>query len=255
MSSSLRNIPITNYIDTILVPRGAEYKVVCEGFREVKQFCSKIKIIQIPVGLLPFKHYLKQWQQIHEFINHPPKGILLMGLCGSLSPNYQVGDKIIYQKCCLISNNILPPPWQTCDVNLNKLIYHYFNKRIIQGKAVTSDHIITSAEEKWQLGRSYQADVVDMEGIPLLEFCNYLKIPVAMIRVISDNCEQDLPNLTPALEENGSLNPWRLTFQMSKNPLSSIHLIRSSLKGLKTLKKVSKDLATAITASVVGHPF
>ncbi|XHU95180.1 MAG: hypothetical protein JJP05_05250 [cyanobacterium endosymbiont of Rhopalodia gibba] len=253
MSLSLHSI--SNYIDMILVPQGAEYKAVCEGFRAVKQFGTKIKIIPIPAGLLPFKHYLKQWQQIHEFVNHSPKGILLMGLGGSLSPNYQAGDKILYEKCCLISKDTFPPPWQTCDVNLGNLVYHHLNKEIIRGKAVTSDHIISSAEEKWQLGRRYQADVVDMEGIPLLEFCNYLKIPVAMIRVISDGFQQDLPNLTPALEEDGSLNPWKLTFQMSKNPLSSIHLIRSSLKGLKTLKQVSKDLATAITTSVVGHQF
>jgi hypothetical protein len=97
--------------------------------------------------------------------------------------------------------------------------------------------------------------VVDMEGIPLLEFCDYFKIPVAMIRVISDSCKQNLPNLTPALRKDGSFNPWILTFQMSKNPLSSIHLIRSSLKGLKTLKQVSKYLATAITTSVVEHQF
>ncbi|MGP0128750.1 MAG: phosphorylase family protein [cyanobacterium endosymbiont of Rhopalodia musculus] len=250
MSSSLNSISLTNHIDIILVPQGAEYKAVCEGFRGVKgvkQFGSKIKIIQIPAGLLPFKHYLKQWQQTHELVSCPPKGILLMGLGGSLSPNYQVGDRILYQKCCLISNNISSLPWQTCDVNLSNLVYHYLNRKIVRGKAVTSGHIITSAEEKWQLGQRYQADVVDMEGIPLLEFCNSLRIPVAMIRVISDDCQQDLPNLTPALGENGSLNYWRLTFQMSKNPLSSIHLIRSSLKGLKTLKQVSKELAIAVT--------
>ena len=227
----------------ILVPQGTEYKAVHEGFIEKKQFSPKIKIIQIPTGFLPFKHYLKQWQRTHDFVNHPPKGILLMGLGGSLSPDYQVGDKILYQKCCLLSKNISALPWHPCDINLGNLIYRCFNKKIARGKALTSSRIITSAEEKWQLGRRYQADVVDMEGIPLLEFCNSLKIPVAMIRVISDDCQQDLPNLTPALEEDGNLNPWRLTFQMSKNPLSSIRLIRSSLKGLRTLKQVSKDLA------------
>lgn len=255
MYSSLHNISLANYIDMILVPQGVEYKVVCEGFREVKQFNHKIKIIQIPAGLLPFKAYLEQWQQIHEFADYPPKGILLMGLGGSLSPKYQVGDKILYQKCCLISNNTLPLLWQTCDVNLGNLVCHYLDKKIIRGKGVTSDHIISSAEEKLKVGQRYQADVVDMEGIPLLEFCDYFKIPVAMIRVISDSCKQNLPHLTPALRKDGSFNPWILTFQMSKNPLSSIHLIRSSLKGLKTLKQVSKYLATAITTSVVEHQF
>ncbi|YAI81255.1 MAG: hypothetical protein ACQJCO_05315 [cyanobacterium endosymbiont of Rhopalodia sterrenbergii] len=255
MSSSLRNISLTNEINMILVPQGAEYKAVCEGFKGVKQFDPQIKIIQIPTGFLPFKHYLQQWQQIDKFVNHPPQGILLMGLAGSLSPSYQVGDKILYQKCCLLSNNIFPPSWQTCDVNLSESVYYYLNKKIIRGKAVTSDHIITSAREKLQLGRRYQADIVDMEGMPLLEFCNYLRIPVAIIRVISDDCQQNLPNLTPALEEDGSLNPWKLTFQMSKSPLSSINLIRSSLKGLKILKQVSKDLATAIAASVVEQQF
>lgn len=251
MSSSSSGIPLTSCIDTILVPQGAEYKAVYEGFRGVKLFNTRI--IQIPAGLLPSKDYLRRWQQTHEFVSHPPKGILLMGLGGSLSPYHEVGDKILCQKFCLIPNNMSSPLWQTCDVNLGNLVYHYLNNNVVRGKAVTSGHIITSAEEKWQLGQRYQADVVDMEGMPLLEFCKSLKIPVAMIRVISDNCHQNLPNLTPALGKDGSLNPWRLTFQMSKNPLSSIHLIRSSLKGLKILKQVSKDLAIAIATSIIRY--
>ena len=248
---SLSRIPLTSCIDTILVPQGTEYKAVYEGFRKIKLFSTKI--IQIPAGLLPSKHYLQRWQQTREFVSYPPKGILLMGLGGSLSPSHEVGDKILYQKCCLIPNDISPPLWQTCDANLGNLVCHYLNNNVVRGKAVTSSHVITSAQEKWQLGRRCQADVVDMEGITLLEFCKSLKIPVAMIRVISDNCQQDLPNLTPALGEDGSLNPWQLTFQMSKNPLSSIHLIRSSLKGLKILKQVSKDLAIAIATKNIRH--
>ena len=95
MSPSLDSIALSNCIDRILVPQGAEYKAVCDGLKIMRQFNTTIKVIQIPAGFLPFKYYLKQWQNTHDFISHPPKGILLMGLGGGLSPYCRVGDKIL----------------------------------------------------------------------------------------------------------------------------------------------------------------
>jgi len=64
-------------------------------------------------------------------------------------------------------------------------------------RALTSDHIVWSAAEK-PLGQSYNAEVVDMEGFAALEVLSQAGV-VAMLRVISDDCEHDLPDLTSAL--------------------------------------------------------
>jgi purine-nucleoside phosphorylase len=223
--------------DTLLVPQGMEYKAVCQGIGKNKQ---KIKIISIPVGIKPVSNFLQQWQQQPEFLDKLPKGLILMGLGGSLSPNYSVGDVILYRDCGLMEYS--QESAGQCDHFLTNWVFQELGNTTFLGRGITSDRVISSAQEKLLLGARYQADVVDMEGIALLNWSRQWDIPVAMIRIISDNCQQDLPDLTDAFRADGSLQPLILARQMLKNPSNSIHLIRSSLKSLEVLKEVASKL-------------
>ncbi|EAZ90213.1 5'-methylthioadenosine/S-adenosylhomocysteine nucleosidase family protein [Crocosphaera chwakensis] len=224
--------------DTVLVPQGMEYKTVFQGMGKNK---SKFKIIPIPVGIQPLTNFLEQWQQTPDFLNKVHQGLILMGLGGSLSKNYSVGDVILYKKCALIDDS-QENKGQYDQFLTDKLFQKLGNSTFI-GKGITSDRVICSAQEKILLGKKYQADVVDMEGYALLNWSQKLGISVAMIRVISDNCQQDLPNLTKAFREDGTLQPLILARQMLKNPSNSIHLIRSSLKSLQVLKEVANKIS------------
>ncbi|HAC62954.1 MAG TPA: hypothetical protein DCF68_05315 [Cyanothece sp. UBA12306] len=186
--------------------------------------------------------YLKQWQQSQEFLENRPNAILLMGLGGSLSAKYRVGEGILCLQCSLVQAE-QKPQWKDCDQKLNKLIKQHFGEKIRQGRLITSDRLIYLAREKQELGKWYQADVVDMEGIVLLDFCNSWQIPLVVIRVISDDYRQNLPNLTPAFEANGTLNPLLLTRQMLQNPLNSAHLIVCSLIALRKLQQIAKEIS------------
>ena len=224
--------------DTVLVPQGMEYKAVVS---EIAKNQSKIKTIAIPAGIEPFKRFLEQWQQSTDFLNKLPQGLILMGLGGSLSPSYSVGDVILYRDCGLINNS--QEEWRYCNQFLSKWVFEQLGNTKFWGRGITSDHIICSAKEKLLLGKKYQADVVDMEGMSLLNWSQQWDIPVAMIRVISDSCQQDLPDLRDAFNTDGSLQPLILARQMLKNPSNSIHLIRSSLKSLRVLKEVANQIA------------
>ena len=223
--------------DTVLVPQGTEYQAVYKGMAENT---SKLNIIPIPAGINPLTNFLKQWEQTPEFLNKVPQGLILMGLGGSLSLNYSVGDVILYKKCGLMDDD--KNNGVQCDRFMTDSLFQQLGNRALMGEGITSDHIICSAQEKLLLGKKYQADVVDMEGYALLNWSEQLNIPVAMIRVISDGCQQDLPDLTGAFGEDGSLQPLILARQMLKNPSNSIHLIRSSLKSLQVLKEVAKKI-------------
>ncbi|MDJ0597304.1 MAG: purine phosphorylase [Crocosphaera sp.] len=223
--------------DTVLVPQGMEYKAVFQGM-ETNQ--SKLKIIAIPAGIQPLTKFLEQWQQTPDFLDKLPQGLILMGLGGSLSQNYSVGDVILYKKCGLMDYS--QESKGQCNQFLTERLFKQLGNRTFIGKGITSDRVICSAQEKLLLGQKYQADVVDMEGYALLNWSQKLNIPVAMIRVISDGCKQDLPDLTNAFAENGSIQPLILARQMLKNPSNSIHLIRSSLKSLQVLKEVAKKI-------------
>ena len=223
--------------DNILVPQGMEYKAVCQGMDKNR---SNIKIIAIPAGIEPLTKFLQQWQQTPNFLNKVPQGLILMGLGGSLSLNYAVGDVILCQECALMDDS--QESKGQCNQFLTESLFKQLRNSTFIGKGITSDRVICSAKEKLLLGQKYQADMVDMEGYALLNWSQKLGIPVAMIRVISDGCQQDLPDLTEAFKEDGSLQPLILARQMLRNPSNSIHLIRSSLKSLRVLREVANKI-------------
>jgi hypothetical protein len=69
---------------------------------------------------------------------------------------------------------------------------------------------------------------------------------VGMIRVVSDDCFHDLPDLSAAFSPEGSLKPLPLAIGMARQPLAASRLIRGSLKGLSRLEKLSRQLADSI---------
>ena len=224
-------------LTTVLVPQGMEYQAVCQGIDKNE---SKIQIIAIPAGLQPLTNFLEQWQQTPNFLYKIPERLILMGLGGSLSLNYSVGDVILCKKCGLMGYS--QESKGSCNQFLTESLFKQLGNSTIIGEGISSDRIICSADEKLLLGKKHQADVVEMEGYVLLNWSEKLNISVAMIRVISDGCQQDLPDLTDAFAEDGSLQSLILARQMLKNPSNSIHLIRSSLKSLQVLKEVANKI-------------
>ncbi|MBR8837718.1 MAG: phosphorylase [Stigonema ocellatum SAG 48.90 = DSM 106950] len=222
-------------IQTILVCQGAEYKAVCRGLRWV--FCSKPSVMPMPVGIKPLTRYLQTWLHSEQFLNHPQPSVLVMGLCGSLIPRYQVGDIVLYQDCVYqvgATSSVL-----CCNSTLTKLLYSRLQEKVPIVKALTSDRLVSSATEKSNLGQMSGADVVDMEGFAALELLSQAGVAVAMLRVVSDNCYYDIPDLTQALSSDGSLQPLPLALAMLRQPIAATRLIRGSLRGLKVLEKVT----------------
>ncbi len=213
-------------VDRILVARGAEYQAVCRGLNRMVGI--KPSIVAIPVGTKPLVRFLQQLPLTSE------SRVLVMGLCGSLLPRYQVGEIVLYQDCLDDSDTTLVQP---CDRSLTALLEkHLPKKSLVRG--LTSDRVICSALEKQKLSL-LGADVVDMEGFAALEILTQAGIPVAMLRVISDDCHHNLPDLTAAFNADGILQPLPLAVAMLKQPLAAVRLIRGSLQGLKVLQQTT----------------
>ncbi len=255
--------------DTILVPQGAEYQAVCRGLRGVTG--SIPTVLPIPVGMEPLLQYLQQSAASGQIVATKSR-VLVMGLCGSLSDRYGVGDIVLYQDCLYQGQR------QQCDRSFTAQLYsalgmgHGEEDRGIRGwgdggkellslpsphlpispsphfptphsvNALTSDRVIWSAAEKRRLGEALAADVVDMEGFTALEFFNATGVVVAMLRVVSDDCQHDIPDLTGAINSDGSLRPLPLAMAMIRQPVAATRLIRGSLTALKVLEKVTNRL-------------
>ncbi|NEQ67717.1 MAG: phosphorylase [Symploca sp. SIO2D2] len=239
-------------INTILVPQGAEYQAVCRGLSQINP--PQPQVIAIPIGCEPVTRYLAKWQKSEQFLTHPQPKILLMGLAGSLSPQYHLGDIVLYQDCVYPANQSecslptidrqlsLNSPTLPTDKELTTLIQHHLPERADLVRGLTSDRIIWSSSEKRQLGQVYQAAVVDMEGYAVLEVLYSMGVAVAMLRVISDDCYHDLPDLNCAISPEGKLESLPLAMGMVRQPLAATRLIRGSLKGLRILQQVTASL-------------
>jgi nucleoside phosphorylase len=218
-------------IDLILVPQGAEYRSVCQGFARVVPPVPQV--VPIPVGIQPVVRYLQHWQQRSDLKSIHT--VLVMGLCGSLNPVYGVGDRVLYKDSLDDQRN----RWQG-DRSLTQAIQSRLNVPLV--RALTSDRFVASAQEKQQLAQTYGADVVDMEGTAILKSLEGMNLAIATLRVVSDDCHQDLPDLNHAIDANGSLQPLPMSWGMIRQPIAAARLIRGSLKGLHTLQTIATAL-------------
>ncbi|MBW4604586.1 MAG: phosphorylase [Calothrix sp. FI2-JRJ7] len=217
----------------VFVPQGAEYKAVCNGLKRVNKTSSQV--ISIPVGGKAVTKYLQEWYNSVNLLKDSQPYALVMGLCGSLKPDYDVGDVVLYESC-IYQDQVL-----YCDNDYRNQLKLCLKQKVSIVKALTSDSVVFSKDEKISLGKS-GASVVDMEGFSALEFLSSVGFKVGMLRVVSDGCKHNLPNLNSAFSPEGALLPLPLALGMLRQPIAASRLIYGSLQGLKVLENVTRDL-------------
>lgn len=233
----------SNLVTAILVPQGAEYKAVCRGLSRLG--VATPVVLPIPVGPKPLTGYLEKLQLLDE-----TSSFLLMGLCGSLTTSHSVGDIVLYQSCVqrldeetkelsTSSSAGTLALAKNCDRHLTAKIQKKIQQKAAFVKGLASDRVVYSAAQKRHLAQLYEADVVDMEGFAALDFLSKSGIAVAMVRVVSDDCDRDIPNLTAAFSPDGALQPLPLAMSLMRQPIAATRLIRGSLRGLKVLQEVT----------------
>ena len=229
----------------IMVPKGAEFKAVQTGLRSASSenpAMNSLKLVPLPVGPGPVKAFLSQWCQASRDVK-PETTVILMGLCGSLTPRLGVNDAVIYERCIDgvsgQSESLL-----SCSNDFSVGSPIDFVPSVIPVTGVMCDRVISRAAEKHHIGQQFQADVVDMEGFAALEILRHQVQSVAMLRVVSDDARHDVPNLNGAFDVEGNLRPWIMARQFLLHPLGALRLIQGSLSALNQLEKLAFGLAT-----------
>ena len=224
-------------IDVIIVPQGAEYQAVKKGLKNLK--IQPPLIMAIPIGVQQIEETLEK----QKFWQARLKNVLMMGLCGSLSSQHSVGDAVLYQDCYSNqkSENI------ATDGELNQFIGTKLDRKKAKSSislvsGFTSDRVISTIREKQQLADTYTATVVDMESFAYLQLLQQKNIAVSIIRIVSDDLQQDLPNLEGTIGDRGQIKPLAMTTAMLQQPIASLRLIRSSLQGLQKLEQITTDI-------------
>jgi nucleoside phosphorylase len=222
-------------LDTILVPQGSEYQAVMKGWQK-KPTCPSI--LAIPVGGKAVEKALLRELMSQKIGANSPQGIIVMGLAGSLSPQLKRGQIVLYRSCLdLESGQLL-----FCDSSATGYLAEKLGHKVQLVEALSSDRVITEAEEKQNLGKRYQVQVVDMEGAAILKFFAAQQVPVVILRVISDEINQSLPDLSQIYNSAGELQTWPLTKALISQPIAGFNLIRSSLYALKILEQLATDI-------------
>jgi Phosphorylase superfamily len=209
----------------VFVPQGAEYKAISK---------SVSGAIAIPVGQA-LNNYLQHWYKYENLSKDSQPYALIMGLCGSLRSDYNVGDVVLYETC-IYKDKVLH-----CDHDFTNLLESRIKTKLFRVRALMSDSIVFSKDEKILLGKS-GCSVVDMEGFTALEVLSSVGFKVGMIRVISDGCKHDLPDLNSAISSDGALLALPLALGMLRQPIAASRLIYGSLHSLKVLEDVAKQL-------------
>ena len=109
---------------------------------------------------------------------------------------------------------------------------------------LTSDHVVTTAEEKRRLAPF--AEAVDMESFAILREAREKKIPGVAIRVISDGFDRDLPvDIDTLVDEHGKVRIGGVVKYVARHPLAVPALVR--------LGRESKTAAHALANFLEGY--
>ena len=246
-------------IDLILVPQGAEYRAVTSGLRKAHPN-RPLPAIAIPVGQMPVTSFLTDLKlpSLEDECDRP-LNIVVLGLCGGLAASVAVGQRVVPDLCLahLLETATESIPSQQ---SFSEPLCRYLKQSVLPPNEsidspnvlLSSDRAVCLAEQKQQLERSTGASIIDMEGAAVLSALSDRHVSVAMLRVVSDDCWSDLPDLNAALKADGSLSFPRLAMQMVRHPTRALRLIASSLRALQELTLVAEELGLAVQSNVIS---
>jgi adenosylhomocysteine nucleosidase len=177
-------------------------------------------------------------------------GVISIGLGGALSPHLKVGDVVIGERVVAGSETHI------CDSRWRVLLAARTGA-LHQGAITGSETVIASAAAKVDLFHaSGGALVVDMESQIAARFAAKRNLPLAVLRVISDDASHALPPAAlVAMQPDGGISVGRVLWSLAKNPLQLPALIRTgrgSSKAFAELLRCRGRLGSGLGGSLGG---
>jgi nucleoside phosphorylase len=163
-----------------------------------------------------------------------PDAVVVVGMCGSLTSAINESEVIVYTDCLSSGDN---SSRVGCTTSLFEHITALLkSKNIICRSAagISATRIATTKDEKLALAKS-GATVVDMESYEIVAAAIQARLPVAVIRVVSDSLERELPDLNVAIQENGEVNSLQLLRIFIGSPILTSKVFAASRRALRTL--------------------
>ena len=144
---------------------------------------------------------------------------IISGFAGALKSSVKVGEVVVSERV----QHQASAQSEICDRDL--LIHASENGATRIATLLTTDHVVNTAVEKNNL--SAFADAVDMESFAILHVANQKNVPSAVLRVISDSFDRDMPaELDTIVDPQGHVKIFGVARYVAKHPLMVPALVR-----------------------------
>lgn len=164
------------------------------------------------------------------------RGVISIGLAGALSPHLKVGDIVIAEKIITGAED-----WECHAGWRNRLVSRLPHAH--QGNMFGSDVIIEKPETKSGLYTTTGALAVDMESQVAARFARARNLPLAGLRVISDDASHVLPPAAlVAMKPDGGIALGRVLGSIFKKPTQIPALIRTARASNKAFAELLRCL-------------
>jgi len=164
------------------------------------------------------------------------RGVISIGLAGALSPHLKVGDVVIADQ--ILTGMETWGCQETWRVRLLSRMPHAH-----QGQLFGSDVIIEKPETKSGLYNTTGALAVDMESQVAARFARARNLPLAGLRVISDDASHVLPPAAlVAMKPDGGIALGRVLGSLLKRPTQIPALIRTARASNKAFAELLRCL-------------
>lgn len=224
---------------------------ICQGL-----FANRrVTVLQCGMGARGFAEWLKNHLNECSY-----DALIVVGLAGGLDGALKAGDAVIYDRCYLGDSEPEPTgskeKQSACDekasIHCNDSLSRYLldllqasEHRSACGLGITVPRIITDAKDKVRFGADYMALAVDMESFHVLRVCADFGLPVSVLRVISDEVDDDLPDFNYASGNEGSFSNWRMFLAMTTRPAASLKFLLGMRAVMESLRTNLKTILSA----------
>jgi adenosylhomocysteine nucleosidase len=180
--------------------------------------------------------------------------LVSLGFAGALAVPLRVGDMIVCSTLhCATgpTKEAARPMSYHSDVDLLRLATEALKDtgmRVCIGSGVTVPQLVGSPEKKGELGRAFQAHIVDMESYWIARIASGRQIPFVVVRAISDTARETLPPFDEILALDGGWQWRKAVSYLFGRPQHLAALLRLS----RNARAARRNL-TAFAESLVAH--
>jgi len=131
--------------------------------------------------------------------------LLFSGVAGAINPDLKIGDLIVATKLCQHDLDITAfghpygyvpegSVYVESDAELRNIAHEVAKEmqvKLREGIIATGDQFVADEARKEWIGKTFQADTLEMEGASVAVVCDSLDVPFFVLRAISDSADMD----------------------------------------------------------------